>query len=174
MEIENKEQDTSVDNIRWKASMRSASSNGRRKDRPNLFYPIIVSSENGKYIRVGDSLPETMDKNDYPLNDGEIAIWPIGARGEELTWSLQPGSFRNNISKGYIKFGPWNGNTRVPYHLTTGQIADVESGVLHVVGKTEEGALIIRKDEETSASSIRPFTVWNQKSHSASEQGSGR
>lgn len=173
MEIEKTDQDTSVDNIRWKASMRSASSNGRRKDRPNLFYPIIVSAENGKYIRVGDSLPETMDKDDYTLNEGEVAIWPIGAKGEELTWSLQPGSFRTNISKGYIKFGPWNGKTRVPYHLTTGQIADVESGVLHVIGKTDEGALIIRKDEETSASSIRPFTVWNQKSHSASEQGSG-
>lgn len=173
MEVEKEDQDTTVDNIRWKASMRSASSNGRRKDRPNLFYPIVVSSEDGRYIRVGDSLPETMDRNEYQLNDGEIAIWPIGAKGEELTWSLQPDSFRNNISKGYIKFGPWNGRTRVPYHLTTGQIADVESGVLHVIGKTDEGALIIRKDEETSASSIRPFTVWNQKSHSASEQGSG-
>ena len=173
MEVEKKDQDTTVDNIRWKASMRSASSNGRRKDRPNLFYPIVVSSEDGRYIRVGDSLPETMNRNEYQLNDGEVAIWPIGAKGEELTWSLQPDSFRNNISKGYIKFGPWNGKTRVPYHLTTGQIADVESGVLHVIGKTDEGALIIRKDEETSASSVRPFTVWNQKSHSASEQGSG-
>lgn len=173
MNVEKEDQDTSLDNIRWKASMRSASSNGRRKDRPNLFYPIIVSSENGKYIRVGDSLPEDMNKEDYPLNEGETAIWPIGAKGEELTWSLQPDSFRTNISKGYIKFGPWNGKTRVPYHLTTGQIKDVESGVLHVIGKTDEGALIIRKDEETSASSIRPFTVWNQKSHSASEQGSG-
>ena len=173
MSVEKDDQDTSLDNIRWKASMRSASSNGRRKDRPNLFYPIIVSSKDGKYIRVGDSLSERMNKEDYPLNEGETAIWPIGAKGEELTWSLQPDSFRTNIEKGYIKFGPWNGKTRVPYHLTTGQIKDVETGILHVVGKTEEGALIIRKDEETSASSIRPFTVWNQKSHSASEQGSG-
>lgn len=173
MEVPKEDQNQSVDNIRWKASMRSASSNGRRKDRPNLFYPIIVSSDNGKYIRVGDSLSEEMNRGEYPLNEGETAIWPIGAKGEELTWSLQPDSFRTNISKGYIKFGPWNGKTRVPYHLTTGQISDVESGVLHVIGKTDEGALIIRKDEETSASSIRPFTVWNQKSHSASEQGSG-
>ena len=173
MIIEKENQDPSLDNIRWKASMRSASSNGRRKDRPNLFYPIIVSAENGNYLRVGDSLPENMRREDYQLGEGEVAIWPIGARGEELTWSLQPESFRTNIKKGYIKFGPWNGKTRVPYHLTSGQIKDVEAGVLHVVGKTDEGALIIRKDEETSANSIRPFTVWNQKSHSASEQGSG-
>lgn len=173
MNTEKDEQDTTLDNIRWKASLRSASSNGRRKDRPNLFYPIIVSSENGKYIRVGDSLPERMNKDDFPLNKGEVAIWPIGAKGEELTWSLQPESFRANIEKGYIKFGPWNGKTRVPYHLTSGQIKDVETGILHIVGRTDEGALVIRKDEETSASSTRPFTVWNQKSHSASEQGSG-
>lgn len=63
--------------IRWKGLLRSASNNGRRTARPNLFYPLVFSAEDGSYIRCGDSLPVDYDRNSYLTNDSEVAVWPI-------------------------------------------------------------------------------------------------
>lgn len=156
--------------VRWKGLLRSASNNGRRTARPNLFYPLIFSAVDGSYIRCGDSLPIDYDRSAFPIKDGEVAVWPIGEEGIELTWSLKPNTFRIYQSKGYVKFGPWDGARRVPYHLTSGQVRDVESGKLTVHGRDADGAVILEQQGEAN---VRPMTVWNQKSHSASESGTG-
>ena len=156
--------------VRWKGTLRSASNHGRRVDRPNLFYPLFFNESNGKFSGAGESPNITEDRNAYSVPEGTIAVWPIGENGVELTWSLQRETLLSNQSKGYVRFGPWNGVSRTPYHLTTGQIRDLENEKLIAVGKDEDGALIIEAPED---SSTRPMTIWNQTSHSASEHGNG-
>ena len=165
-----KQEEKKAKTIRWKGLLRSASNNGRRTARPNLFYPLVFSAEDGSYIRCGDSLPVDYNRNSYLTNDSEVVVWPIGEGGQELTWSLKPDTFRAYQSEGYIKFGPWDGIKRVPYHLTSGQVKDVQSGKLAVRGYDADGAVVLEQQGEAN---VRPMTVWNQKSHSASESGTG-
>ena len=154
--------------IRWKGLLRQASNHGRRIDRPNLFYPIIFNSISGDYIRVGDSLPKDQKRDSYTVGLGETAVWPIGQDGTELTWGLQPSTFRKNIARGFVKFGQWDGEKRVGYYLSSGLIKEFESGEIIEVGRDADGALILERKTEAK---IRPLTMWNQPSHAAGEQG---
>ena len=154
--------------IRWKGLLRQASNHGRRIDRPNLFYPIIFNSTSGDYIRVGDSLPKDQERDSYTVSLGETAVWPIGQDGTELTWGLQPSTFRKNIARGFVKFGQWDGEKRVGYYLSSGLIKEFEAGEIVEVGRDADGALILERKTEAK---IRPLTMWNQPSHAAGEQG---
>ncbi|MBR3160768.1 MAG: hypothetical protein IKF14_16910 [Atopobiaceae bacterium] len=156
--------------IRWKGTLRSASNNGRRVDRRNLFYPMLFDEVSGRFHGVGPVLDLDEDRHDYLPPKGTVAVWPIGEGGIELTWSLKPETLLQNQSKGYVRFGPWDGSTRTPYHLTTGQIRDVESGRLVITGRDDDGAVIV---EPAEISSTRPMSIWNQTAHSSSEHGNG-
>lgn len=156
-------------NVRWKSTKRSPGNNGRRIDRPNLFYPLRFD-KNGKFLGVGDPLPLGATAADEIANDKEILVWPINSDGEECTWELSADTFINNFQKGYIRFGEWNGKRRAPYHMTKGMIKDFEEGKLIEIGRDGDGALILEFGEETS---VRPHTLWTMKSHSASEYGTG-
>ena len=156
--------------IRWKALLRSASNNGRRIDRPNLFYPLVFDSSSGTFLYAGDSVSIDYDWTNFNPGQGKIAVWPLGENGQELTWSLKPDTFRSYHDKGYVRFGKWNGEKRVPYHLTAGQVESVEKGEYVIVGRDDDGALLLERKGHTN---VRPMTIWNQKSHSASESGTG-
>lgn len=158
--------------VRWKSLLRSAS-NGLRTARPNLFYPIYLDHRTGKYVGTGSNLEVDVDRNSVEVPSETIAIWPLGNDGRELTWSLSKDTLEKNIKNGYVRFGPWNGEFRTPYYLTSGQIKDIETkgGELEVCGKDEDGALIIEYGSD--GKKFQPLTVWNQVSHSATEHGTG-
>lgn len=158
--------------VRWKSLLRSAS-NGLRTARPNLFYPIYLDQKTGKYVGTGSNLKVDVDRNSVEVPSETIAIWPLGNDGRELTWSLSKNTLEKNIKNGYVRFGPWNGEFRTPYYLTSGQIKDIETkgGELKVCGKDEDGALIIEHGDD--GKKFQPLTVWNQVSHSATEHGTG-
>lgn len=156
--------------VRWKGLLRSASNNGRRTARPNLFYPLYFDSATGLFQNAGETISIDTDRHSVEVPEGSLAVWPIGADGTELTWSLSRATFIEYQKEGYVRFGPFDGVTRVPYHLTSGQVRDVKSGKLRVLGRDADGALEISHGETVS---MRPYSVWNQKSHSASEYGTG-
>lgn len=164
------EGDFSLKPIRLKGLLRQASNHGRRIDRPNLFYPIIFDKQTGKFIRIGDSLPKDFDRTQYSIQENESIMWPIGQDGTELTWGLQPSTFMDYYTKGYIKFGKWDGEKRVGYYMSSGIIKEYENGDYDVLGRDEDGALIL---ERKNSANIRPLTVWNQTSHAAGENGTG-
>ena len=167
--VPNQEKDSSV---RWKGLLRSAS-NGRRVARPNLFYPLYFSSEDGKFLRAGERIPIDQDRSSVLPVEGETIMWPIGNGGRELTWSLEPESFRSALEKGYIRFGKFTEDGRVPYYLTSGQIQSIESknGKLVVTGYDGDGAVKIEYGD--GGRTTQPMTVWNMVSHSATEHGAG-
>ena len=163
-----REDDNEEKPIRWKGLLRQASNHGRRIDRPNLFYPLIFDKNTGKFLRVGDSLPPNENRLEYIVEENEVAMWPIGQDGIELTWGLQPSTFRENHSKGYIKFGKWDGTKRVGYYLSSGLVKEYESGNFTVAGRDNDGALIL---ERKCTAQVRPMTMWTQSSHAAGDQG---
>mgnify|MGYP001156810966 CR=1 FL=1 len=158
--------------VRWKSLLRSAA-NGPRKERPNLFYPLFFDKKNGNFIGAGEALPIDVKREDIEILNGTVGVWPLGNDGRELTWSLGRESCLKNQKKGYVRFGPWDGESRTPYYLTSGQIKDIEQelGQLKIVGKDKDGALELVYGE--IGRQYQPLTVWNKVSHSATEHGTG-
>ena len=151
------------------AQMIRTSANGPRSKRPNLFYPVFFDKTTGRYVDVGDPLPVDMDRNDVVVPDNCFAVYPIRRDGLEVSWALQTETFRMKIEKGYIKFGKWNpGDTnRAMAHLQTGTMSRIEKGEIEVLGRDEEGSVILG----STAKGKRPSSVWNMQSHDAGSKG---
>ena len=151
------------------AQMIRTSANGPRSKRPKLFYPVYFRKETGQYAGVGDSLPADMDRHNISVPEGCFAVFPIRRDGLEVSWALQPETFRDKIDKGYIKFGKWKyGETnRAISHLQSGTINRIENGEIEILGKDEEGTVILG---DTSKGK-RPSSVWNMQSHDAGSKG---
>lgn len=145
--------------------------NGKRKARPNLFYPILFDKISKKYVGVGAPLPLDMDRNDFASPDGTIAVWPISKDGQEVTWGLQNTSFEDQYKRGLLRFGKWddkrNTISSIKY-MPSGPKKKYEDGKLKACGKDENGMLIF---EEFKPTDIMPVTTWNQASHNASTNG---
>lgn len=70
----------------------------------------------------------------------------------------------------FLSFGKWDGEKRTGYYLSEGQEENFKNGLYNVVGQDDDGAYIIEL-KSTDDRDVRPFTIWNKKSHSASEYG---
>ncbi len=156
--------------IRLRALLRGASNHGKRTDRPNLFYPLLFEKNTGKFIGPGEVPPLDFNRNDYITPDGTVAMWPIGTNGTELTWNLQPSTLIEKHKQHFLSFSKWDGEKRVGYYLSEGQEENFKNGMYDVVGQDDDGAYII-KLKEAVTKDVRPMTIWNKKSHSASEFG---
>lgn len=151
------------------AQMIRTSANGPRSKRPNLFYPVYFDKRTGAYVGVGDPLPVNMPREEAPVPEGCFAVFPIRRDGLEVSWALQTETFKKKIELGYIKFGKWNpGDTnRAMAHLQTGTMSRIEKGEIEVLGKDEEGTVILGN----TAKAKRPSSVWNMQSHDAGSKG---
>lgn len=154
---------------RWASLLRSGT-NSRRRDRPNLFYPVLFYEETGKFHSVGESLRLEEDKDSVILPDGCFAVWPINSNGDEARWGLSQAAFMQKKKDGYIKFGPWSKGSRfrTVSHLQDGTINAIKRGEIEILGYDDDGGLITGVSRKTSS----PMTIWNQSSHSASDFGS--
>ena len=162
---------TEYENIDIKvwAQMIRTSSNGPREKRPNLFYPVYFNKENGAYVGVGEPLPVDMPREEAYVPDGCFPVFPIRRDGMEVSWALQTETFKKKIDLGYIKFGKWNsGDTnRAMAHLQTGTMSRIENGEIEVLGRDEEGTVILGN----TAKAKRPSSIWNMQTHDAGSKG---
>lgn len=151
------------------AQMIRTSANGPRTKRPNLFYPVYFFKDTGKYAGVGDPLPVDMPRDEAPVPDGCFAVFQIRRDGLEVSWALQTETFKMKIEKGYIKFGRWNpGDTnRAMAHLQTGTMNRIEKGEIQILGRDEEGTVILGETSKPK----RPSSLWNMPSHDAGSKG---
>lgn len=165
-EVENDEDKS----VRLRALLRQASNHGKRTDRPNLFYPLYFQKETGRFMGCGTAPGLNEKRQDYTIPEGVVAMWPIGSNGTELTWNLQPETLLRKHQEHFLTFGKWDGKKRVGYYLSEGQEENYYKGLYEVVGQDEDGAYIIQL-KSSSYKDVRPLTIWNKKSHSASEYG---
>ncbi len=151
------------------AQMIRTSGNGPRSKRPNLFYPVFFSEEDGSYVDVGYPLPKDMPRDKVEVPEGCFAVYPIRRDGLEVSWALSRDTFLEKIEKGYIKFGKWSkgDKNRAMAHLQTGTMGRIASGEIKVLGRDNEGTVILGN----TAKAKRPSSVWNMPSHDAGSKG---
>ena len=153
---------------RWDGLVRRGAT-GKRRARPNLFYPLFFSKDTGRFVDVGNPLPIEQNRNEIVPPEGCFALFPISANGDEATWGVNNVTFIDKYKKGYIRFGEWKPATefRTVAHLQEGMIAALERGEIDVLGKDDDGAYILG----VSNKPITPMTTWVQQSHSAGDFG---
>ena len=156
----------SVKKVRWKSLLRLAST-GKTEGRFNLFYPLFFDSQTLRFLRAGEPVPEGVDIATIEVPKGESVLWPISKNGSDGRWSVSIGKFNEYIKKGFIKFGRKNGGGRTPYYLMSGQLDAIKRGDLQVVGRDEDGAVLLNLISNFS----QPMTIWNKQSHSTSGHG---
>lgn len=157
---------TKHNRYRWQPFVRA---NISRQKTPSMFYPIFVNKEGNKVIRVGESLEKTEDKNNVPVCDDEIAVFPINTKGEEAIWHLSQDSFMEAYKKGFIRLGALNDKGMSISYLSSGMQKKIEDGILPILGRNADGSVIFGIDEYEPE--FVPGTQWRIKSHDATEHG---
>ena len=155
----------------WFTAVRRGSGASRAESK-SLFYPVVISASSGRFVRVGDPLPQDMDRTQFPLGDDELAIWPLGADGGENRWRFSADLMRTYFQNGTARLGRRDSRTglRPVTYLQPGTLKNIENGTFVVTGKTEEGALELALG--TTAKAVAPRTVWSRTGHFARDHGS--
>lgn len=154
--------------IRW-ASMQRSGSDSRRFETPNLFYPIFFNIDDDSFHSTGESLPLEKPKESIIPPAGTYAIFPLGRENDERRWQLSQETFKERLKQGYVQFGKYNKETgkRTISYLSTGVINQIEKGIIKIIGREKDNTVIL-----DTVKSVRPMSIWNRSSHSASEYGS--
>ena len=139
---------------------------------PNQFYPIFVDVETGAIIGRGDPLPPDVDRKSVRAPTGAVAVFPVRPDGTEMNWEYRDEAFDKWWPAGYIRA---NGKKDEPQSYVIQNLAnktrkEIESGIVVVEGKREDGA-VIAKYAESSSKNVT--TQWDFTSHSAEHGGTG-
>ena len=153
----------------WESLKRRGADSFRIKN-PNQFYPIFVTEDGKKIIKIGDSLPLDKKTSDVKIPEGCKVIFPYRSNGEEGLWQLSPQKCRYAFSKGYIKLGSFDkvGGMSITY-LKLGEQKKVENGVFTIVGRNEDGSIITNINNTPQPRICG--TQWRISSHNASTYG---
>ena len=66
--------------VRWESMLRSGN-NGRRLDRPNLFFPVLFDPSTKSVVGFGDPVPVGTKGKDYVPPEGLIGVLPYASDG---------------------------------------------------------------------------------------------
>ncbi len=159
----------SRDTLRWR-ELRRASTNSRRIDRPNLFYPIYLSTDGKKILGCGKSpsFGEDYQKWESPF-DNSIIIFPIRPNGEEGNWQLSQTKLIEMYQKGYVKIGNYRGVETAFSYIAQGEQEKVENGLFPIIGRRDDGSIIV--DDSKYEANYIPSTQWWINSHDATQNG---
>lgn len=152
--------------LRWQGL---AKTQYTREGHPNTFYPIYLNEERTKIVEIGDPIGVGVDRKSIPTKEGCVTVWPINkSSGAEAQWSLSAPKLRDCLKKGYVRVSKTG--TEGIYYLTSGVIKQIEDGEFKIIGRDEDGSIII--DESGYEYKFVPGTAWNITSHDATRYGS--
>ena len=160
---------TSRDGVHWRGLLRSGS-NDSRSHSPNCFYPIFVSEDGKQFLGAGDPLPLSKDRFTVVAPEGQKAIFPIHADGTEGCWQYGRDNMLEIQKKGYVKLGGFTPRGMSINYLADGEQKKVEAGLFKIIGRAEDGSLILDDSEYTAR--FIPTTQWCIKSHDSLRNGS--
>lgn len=146
----------------WTMLMRRGS-NSLRKDRPTLFYPIIVDSSSETLIGAGEPLSLTVNRNSIKATPGTRLVWPIRTDQSEGRWQIGRERLIEQIKEGTAKLGTRGG---IQYVSDKGR-KGIEDGSVEIMGTAADGSLQLRWNAKTTT----PKTVWFRASHNAATYG---
>ena len=153
----------------WNQLMR-AGTNARRIDRPKLFYPLYVSEDGKRIVKIGSPLDITEDRTLVTPLEGTKVIFPIRSNGEEGNWQIEPKTLAEIYEKGYVRLGSFTNKGMAITYLKSGEREKVENGIFSIIGKREDGSVI--EGEMQEERKFLPGTAWDIPSHNATYLGS--
>ena len=160
----------SASNPAWR-TLRRRGAHDLRKDRPNLFYPIIVEEATGKIIRCGESLPLDQSKENVSCEEGLSLIWPLKPDGTEGNWQISQPELMNRLSSGYIRTIQKNAFGWTYSYLAKGEIEKVEKGIYKIVGRGGANNELQLEGDDGIRKNV-PGSQWRSYNHNARECGS--
>lgn len=160
---------TAGSSITWRRMIR-AGSNSLRQHSENCFYPIFVNTTTDKIDSVGFPPGKGVDRNTVIAPEGCLAVWPIHSNGDEGVWQIGRPKLMEALEKGTARLGKKNrfGAYAMNY-LSEGMVREIERGEIIVKGRDENGALILERHSEKL---LPAKSVWNKKTHDATQYGS--
>ena len=160
----------SSSNPAWR-TLRRRGAHDLRKDRPNLFYPIVVEEATGKIIRCGESLSLHQSKDDVIYEVGTSLIWPLKPDGTEGNWQISQAELMNRLSKGYIRTIQKNAFGWTYSYLAKGEIEKVEKGIYNIIGRGGANNELQLEGDDGVKMNV-PGSQWRSYNHNARECGS--
>lgn len=152
----------------WFSLLRT-SSHSERKERPNLFYPIWMNKDNTLHS-IGAPLPINQAVNSViPPSNDVYPIFPIRPDGREATWNLSADTLRIAFTEGTARISCQKNKTTISY-LRNSEKQRIAKGEIEVIGRDENGAMILRHKEGITKVSA-PKSVWVSAAHDAGLYG---
>lgn len=159
--------------IRWEPLMRGGSDSDRPKS-PGCFYPIYIDPEKHCVVKVGNAIPNGMNRYLVPNVEGLVTVWPIAVgTGAEKVWRTTAENFRKLLKLGYAKVGQYDKKNHRYSLLYLGKMQRerIERGQIKIIGHDENGVAIVKAAENQMIRRF-PKTIWNRQAHNAGEYGS--
>lgn len=161
---------TSRAKVHWEGLLRTGTNN-MRDDRPNLFFPVLVSEDGKKFIGADEPLKLGVDRNTYKAPDRAIAIWPIHTDGTEGCWRIGREKLLELQTNHVVRLGGFTSRGMAINYLKQGEYAKVLNRTYKIKGIKEDGSYDL--DDSDYKPSFIPSTQWTIASHDASRHGSG-
>ena len=157
--------------VRWGSLMRSGSG-ALRSDSPGCFYPIFISKDKKHFCGAGEVVPAEADRSTVEVPEGTIALLPVHDDGVEGRWQYSRDKFLEIQRKGYVRISTQtaNGKEATLRYISEGWQKKVESGQITVLGRAEDGSVII--DDSDYEKEFIPGNQWWIPAHDATEFGS--
>ena len=157
--------------VRWGSLMRSGSG-ALRSDSPGCFYPIFISKDKKHFCGAGEVVPAEVDRSTVEVPEGTIALFPVHDDGVEGRWQYSRDKFLEIQRKGYVRISTQtaNGKEATLRYISEGWQKKVESGQITVLGRAEDGSVII--DDSDYEKEFIPGNQWWIPVHDATEFGS--
>lgn len=152
-------------------SLKRRGSGAARAERPGLFYPIFVSEDGKRIVKIGDSIPANTDRTAVAPLPGCVTVWPLRSNGEEGRWQISQDQLIEKLNKGYVRLGKFDsvGGMSISY-LKRNEQNKVEQGIFQITGYRDDGSIITSDAEERQKRVCG--TQWRITSHNAGTYGS--
>lgn len=153
----------------WFNFMRTSTPRSKTKGQ---FFPIYIDEKEKKIVEIGDALLPDQKVSDAKKIEGLTAVFPIKDDGSEATWGAIPATTKRLFENGFLRVGTFDKKTdrwNIQY-VREGDQKRIESGEIVVTGMAEDGSKILEPIDATQRI-VFPKTVWNRKSHDATEHG---
>lgn len=153
----------------WFNFMRTSTPRSKTKGQ---FFPIYIDPTEKKIIEIGEPLLPTQKPEEIPAKENMVTVFPIKDDNSEATWGAVPETTRKLLEEGYLRVGAYDDATKrwsIQY-VRQGDQKRVKSGEIVIEGKAADGSLILTPVDATKRI-VFPKTVWNRKSHDATEWG---
>ena len=153
----------------WFNFMRTSTPRSKTKGQ---FFPIFIDPLKKTIISIGEALTPDESPDNVKTPPDTVAVFPIKDDNSEATWGAIPATTRTLMRKGYLRVGTFDKKTNrwnIQY-VREGDQKRIISGEIVITGEAPDGSKILEPVDATKRI-VFPKTVWNRKSHDATEHG---